>query len=300
MNLFSALASFIFIFCSCADHSKNEMAVFRSAVEAFNVSSKNIFENNQFIYESIEEKLMDPATTQSAKIWYPKALVIRELSSELIKYLDGLENELTTGANNNDRVSSLFESKGKGEELYSKLINYKNETLAVDSQINAVFRKNTVSMLGESDGDGNKSKEFTSLYFHNISVIGAQAMLKKLANNVRVMENRFVLFCHNQTHSFRGCGYSEEMPVITQDNYFIKGGTPIEITAGIASYTPMAGLSVSINGRKVASENYGTVFYKLKTSLEPGDHVVPIEMSYYKPDGSKLSITRKIKYTVAE
>jgi uncharacterized protein (DUF2461 family) len=51
-------------------------------------SNRIINQSNEDIYRAIEEKLNDPSTNAKAAIWQPRAMQIKKLSQEIVKYID--------------------------------------------------------------------------------------------------------------------------------------------------------------------------------------------------------------------
>jgi len=314
MNRFPVFIAFVHIFSSCIDHSKNELAVYKAADEGFYVSNQNISASTLEIYRSMENRLSDPLTREHTIIWQPKAAVVHQLSTDLIKYISGLRNQLTNGKergseeyrkiigdnNNEGVVQVLFGDEGKGEELYLKLKKYEKEMLAIDSEINSVFAYTSIAISREFEKGENRSEEFTKTYFHNMPVIGALSMLSKFENNVTNMENQFIRFCHNKTYVIV-CGFgSRPHPVVTQSSSYVKAGDEIEINAGIHDFTTAALPRVTIKNTAVPVNPDGVAIYRFKTSITPGKYSVPVKIEYTKPDGAKELVIKKIEYTVAE
>jgi len=73
MNRLPAIIILLFIFSSCADHSKNEMAVYKAAAESLSRANENISNQTLYWYRSIEEKLHSIDDREPAEIWQPKA-----------------------------------------------------------------------------------------------------------------------------------------------------------------------------------------------------------------------------------
>jgi hypothetical protein len=173
--------------------------------------------------------------------------------------------------------------------------------LAVDSEINAAFEKITVAIAWEFDWDEDRSKDFTKTYFHNMPVIAALSMLSKFENNVKIMENNFIMFCLSKSYSVGGCGYSSgPYSLVSQSSSYVKAGDEIEITAGIGLFTRAAIPRITIKNTPVPVNENGVASYRFKTPLEPGKYFVPVKIEYTKPDGTKDLFTKKVAYTVAE
>lgn len=313
MRYFISLLAIIIFFSSCSDNSgSSTLNVFRATEEGLQQSVKTISQSNEVIYHSLEDRLADPKSSNYAIIWQPKALVVKSLSDTIITYIRQLKEELKDEAgfsNPLDRTSfkedkiptvyHFFNEHDKGKELFNHLMKYRQDILAVDTQLNNAFKNNIVVFARGFDHTRNDTGVFTKSFFNDIPVIAACAMLSKLENNIRIIENNFILFCHNKIGCLHCGGYEIVLPVVMQSSGYVKGGEIIEITAGIGVFTGMPNPKITVNGKSIPTE-YGLTSYKLKTSLKAGEHSVPVKIEFIKPDGTSDFYTKNIEYTVIE
>ena len=312
MNRIPALIAFIFIFCSCADHSKNEMAVFRATEEGLSRTNKKMNSQTEILYKSIQSKLADPRTHEQASVWQPKAEYIQQLSADITNYIEGLKSDLNKEAgfkkenagevikeDDMGAVARIFGEKKKGEELYKKLVKFKENMLGADERMKQVFENNIVLVTKSFDADLDDKKDLTRYLFTDIPLIAALAMLDMIENNVRNMENEFVTYCYYQIGTGYG-GYDSFSLIIGQSSNIVKGGDEIEITAGVGAFSTAANSTFIINRLKIPANVDGVAIYKFKAPLKPGKYLLPVKADYIKADGTKGSFARKIEYTVAE
>ena len=312
MKRFPALVVFIFIFSSCANHSKNDLSAFRTTEDGLSRSSEIIHNQTEILYKNLENKLADPSTHLQGLIWQPRANYIKQLSSEMINYIKELKSNLIkeTGVkNNNDEdvlkeddmkaVKRIFAKQDKGQELFEKLNKYKADMLAIDERMRSVFQNREVLITKTFDSSKATGKDFVAQFFDDIPAVAAIAMLSSFENNVRIMESEFVTYC-----SYQSCNIIEHYdlfePIIGMSSTCVKGGDIVEISAGIGAFSSAANPAITINGLTVAADRNAVAIYKFKTPLKIGKYFVPVKIEYTKPDGTKKTVTQNIKYTVAE
>lgn len=313
MLRFIGVITFAFVFASCSNNSTNSLAVFNATEEGLQRSNEAIAASSNTIYHALDDRLTNPRTAMHANIWQPKAMIIKQKSSEVINYIEALVKELKKEAglktenfkpvfkeDNLDAASRLFIDKNKGKELYEKLKNYKKEMLAVDPEINNQFGKNSPILTKDFEYEDDKQKEFANTFFNNTPTIAALAMLRKFENNVKIMENQYVEFCLNKIAN-NGEGFTFIRSLIGQSSNTVKGGDKIEITAGIGAFSVGAQSKVTINGKLFQPNSIeGVAKYNFKTPLKPGKYSIPVKIEYTAEDGTRKVITKKVDYTVVE
>ena len=70
------------------------MVVFKATDEGFIKSGERISYQNQVLYKAFEEKLIDPASSEIAKVWQPKAKSVEAFSMDMYKYIENLIGSL--------------------------------------------------------------------------------------------------------------------------------------------------------------------------------------------------------------
>jgi len=87
--------------------------------------------------------------------------------------------------------------------------------------------------------------------------------------------------------------------VISQSSSNVQSGELITIKAGVGSFSVRSKPRFMIGGKAVkANDESATVSYTFKASERPGKHFIPVQIDYYRPDGSMASTEKKVVYTV--
>lgn len=262
------------------------------------------------ICASINEWRKDPITSGKADLIYPKVLRIRDSSASIFSYIETLKTELKKKAGlpkdddkelfrDYDRksVSQLSLDEKKGEELYQRLIKYKNDLFDIDDNLDSAFR-DIVIISSHFDSSSKGHEKFTQTYFTG-SVAATLSMLTKLQNNVVTIENRMISYFHSKPSGPAFiCEF--ESTIVAQSCSNVGPGETIEITAGIGSLAWRGKPYMEINGKTIHVGNEGVAKYKLKASAKPGKHSVPVRVSFINQDGKMQTNELNIKYTVTE
>ncbi|MBA2563476.1 MAG: gliding motility protein GldM, partial [Chitinophagaceae bacterium] len=285
--------------------------VSNEVIEAFKVVDRSLVNSNLNIdnatgtlYKSLSSKLTDPQSSEKAKIWQPKADMAQKLSEEMNAYLENLKITLKQEANlkimdgkedykEDDLEAStrLFETKGRGKELETKLRAYKEAMLNIDPQIRKEFEKSLpIDMTPIAD------KDFTTAFFHMTPTVAALTMLSKFQNNVKNAENQVVTFAHNQIGAVKVI-YDQFAALVGQSSNYVMPGQEVVITAGVGAYSKAAQPQISINGAGINIDAEGRAVYKFQAS-GAGNRSVPVNVTYTKPDGTKESKSFNVEYTV--
>ena len=274
---------FAIVCYSC--RNSNDKAIIKALDESIETSNKTITYANDDILLSLESKLYEPATHEKAKIWYTKAKKIDSLSNEILSYIDKFETDDL--------------GKEKTEKLYKKLIEYKNEVLKVDSFLYREFNNNLILTTRSFDTLKNKQKDFYSTFFKNTSKEVRLTFLKKLQNNIKIIENKTKTFCHEQV-GIAGGWIEYSTALIAQSSTYTKANEKIEITAGVGSFETFSNPEIFINNKKRELNEMGYVSYSFKGSDKPGKHYIPVRINFTDQFGIKQSIKRNVEYTVAK
>jgi GldM N-terminal domain len=253
---------------------------------------------------------MDPATSTKAAIWQPKAMMIGKLSKVIINYIDSLKTQLKEEAglteqgtfqeDNINAVNRFFGKNTRGEELYSKLIKYKQDVFAIDLLISNTFEKIITITVNEVTEKADGEKIFTKTAFTEIPTVAALAMLTKFQNNIRITENRTIMFCFEQITSYH---HSHEIisAIVSLNSSYLQEGEEVQVTAGIGFFTGYyIKPEVIVNDKKIPINESGVAISKFKAIGKPGKHFIPVQISYIDQDGSKQTITKTVEYTIAK
>ncbi len=302
----------VIFFSSCSDRSESELAVFKALDESLVNSNNTINNGTETTLALIEQKLSDPATTYRARVWQPKAMQIGKLSSDINAYIENLksnlkkEARLVSGDNsesfsesNKDAVNRLFVISDKGKDLNDHLIKYKENLMAIDSQLTKIF-KNSVIITASFDSADYKNQNMNKIFFDNTTVIAALAMLSQLQNNVKNIENRMVQFCYYNIPSADGY-FTTYSAIIGQSSTYVRAGEKIEITSGVGYFSSRQSQpEITVNGTNINIDETGVAVYKFKASTKAGKHIVPVKINFTDQEGKKQLITKDVEYTVSK
>ena len=218
------------------------MIVFNTTNEGLQKSNQFISSQTKLLYDALKHKILSPQSHIMAEIWYPKALQVKQLSSDILKYIDKLKTDLKKEAglklenftevfqeNNTNAVNSLFNEKKKGKELFEKLEKYRADILNVDIELSRRFSENMIITTKEFDALDSSKKEFSKYFFNKIPVAAAISILSRFENNIIIIENMLVSFCDNQSGLYSDIFYEPFKALITQSSTKVKAGEEIEI-----------------------------------------------------------------------
>ncbi|HEX3023680.1 MAG TPA: gliding motility protein GldM, partial [Chitinophagaceae bacterium] len=274
-------------------------------------NANGIIENkNQTIFVSFEKMIEDPRTKDKALIYKPEADKVKRLADDVYNYIDALKTELKKEAGlkiengeekfaeeNLEASTRLFDTKGKGSELLKKLTEFKTNVLGVDTAINAQFKNALpLDLAIPKSKSGNSKMTWTTAYFHMTPTVAALTILSKFQNDVKNSEASIVDFLHSKVGEVK-VQYDQFAAIASADKAYAMEGDEIHITAGVGSFSAAAKPTITINGSYQNLQPDGTVVYATKAT-GVGEHTVTVNIELTKPDGTKYSVPKIVKYTV--
>lgn len=310
--------------------SSEILNAFRTVNNSITTSNGIITDKNNVTYTSFEQKAKDPQTAEKAAIWKPKADKVKQLSADMYSYIDGLKTDLKKESDvhtnsegkeefkedNLDAAVRLMDEKGKGKELYNKLIDYRKNVLDVldPKQFagNPDLQKKVAGAIVELNksipinmtvpkGQGGKEYEnnaegWTTNYFHMTPTIAALTILSKFQNDVKSTEAQVVDYCHAQIGQVQVV-YNKFQAIATSNTSYAMPGDQIEITAGVGAFNDAAKPKITIGGQTMPLTPEGTAVFKT-TASGAGDRSVPVVIEFATPDGKIEKVTKDVKYTI--
>jgi hypothetical protein len=308
IGLFFSLAA-----CQTRENAATMQAINKALME----SNEIITTNNKMVLEALEGRRRDMITAEKASLWSPPALKVRDLSTTLISYLDSLKQQVKSLKDDDMRGGQqLFQQEEAW--LYSKLVKYVKDVVGVldpsmvsDNPIVHVhfrkdmesFRKELAdrfSIKADSVGESlNGLDAWCTKYSKPATPLLAIAILNKLQHDVLVSSYHMIQYCYDHTSALI-CGYTEFRAIATVNSSYVRSGQTIEVTAGVGEFSAAMKPSITINGAPAKIDVEGVAVYSFKATGKPGEHSIPVNFKYHKPDGSQESITKKIPYTIAE
>ncbi|TXH20950.1 MAG: gliding motility protein GldM [Chitinophagaceae bacterium] len=287
--------------------SSEVLTAFKTMDKSFASANTTIDDKNATLFASLNEKFKDGKTSELAGIWLPKAEKAKQLSDEMVTFIEGVKQRVKqeaglkpTGeyAETDTEVPSRLLAEGKlGKELFDKLSAYKNSVLLVDKDIDAQFKNSLPLDLSVPKELSTKNRTWQSAYFNKTPAVAAITILSKLQNDIKNSESQIVEFCHNKVGEVKVV-YDEFQALATANAQYLLPGQEFTITAGIGAFSKNARPSVSIDGANIALNANGLAEYKT-TAGSPGSYTKKVNISFIKPDGTTASITKDINYTVA-
>ena len=312
--------------------SSQVLEAFKTVNTSINKSNDVITDKNNVTYQSFADKLKDPQTAAKAQMWSPRADKVKALSAQMFGEIEQLKKKLKEESglkmvdgkesfreDNLDATTRLMDENGKGPELYSKLIKYKQDLIAVldpsapefasnptlQNQLKAdiaAFNKSLpLNMTVDgTDHSGNKwandAKGWTGSYFHMVPTIAGVTILSKLQNDIKNSESQVVDYCHQQIGQVKVV-FDQFQAIAQASSNYVLPGNDIEITAGVGAFSAAAKPRITVGGQVLPLNPDGTAVFKTKATTS-GDKVVDVKIEYVKPDGSIATVNKPVKYTV--
>lgn len=169
--------------------------------QSLNRTMQNAMLSNQAIYDNFKDQMQ--ANPAKVKVWYDKAMYVKQISDSLynlaadLKHAIALEADGKDGDEDNLRNKEDLEAAthimlapkdGRGEELHNAIVNFRTKILAMveDSVQKKVIAGNLsteVPEIGQS-----LRKNWQQYMFENMPVAAAVTLLTKLQSDVRYAE----------------------------------------------------------------------------------------------------------------
>jgi hypothetical protein len=289
-SFFSAIACFTLpILLSCHQDSEKNKILLEALNESVFYSNKDIIRSSLNIYNSLENKMYEPYSHSGAKRWHPKAMMIKQLTDDQAKFIEGLKEQVR-----------MHDKLGQDEinRLSNLLNNYKNDVLKIDSGMTLAFNSFLIFTTKTFESKPLAEQNFSDYFFDGLSKDEILFLLNKFENNIRIVENRLAQFCNNKVSGIVE-SYETYSAIVGQNTSYVRGGEQIEITAGVGAFSIGAKPDIIINGQKIPLNETGIATIKFPASNSPGKHFVPVEISFTDEDGKKQTITKTVEYTVA-
>ena len=231
-------------------------------------AEKTINASTETILKALEEKTVEPATEERAKIWFEKAELLVKHSKEMYDYLANCKIQLK-------------EKKLRSDSIYKRLVAYEKSVLTIDSSIRLQFQN--------------------SFVFPD-EVIKTVAALTTLQCNIKIFENNVAAYCSSKVGAVDGLGFFDYYSaIISQNSNHLNPGDELIITAGVGTFSKNSQPLIKFNGKNAELGDEGFALYKIKTPSNPGKYNVPVSISWISPlTGRQESAERYIQYTVAK
>jgi hypothetical protein len=281
----------IFLFSCSHNRSENTTAVEILNEGLVNSCAKIDSESNS-LYRLIEAKLLDPKFSPQANLWQPVASKIQLFSDHIYIYIDSLKNDL-------NHKPDLFKSNEKGNELFNRLINYKQNLLELNPEINSVFRNRVLLISKPFDFQISNQKDFNQFFLNNPSTETKLALLIRFQNNIRIIENDLASFCYSKIDTTIS-DYNNFSLFISQSGYDVSPGQNIQLLVGVGIFSKASQPKIIIDGNRKSIGENGAVDYTFQASNQIGIHAIPIKVYYTNLKGITESKSDTVKYNVGK
>jgi gliding motility-associated protein GldM len=272
--------------------------------DAVNLSSSQIF-------QSLTDKLADPATKPKAEIWQPRAKQVMDYSTTVYSFIQGLKDDIIKAAggtpsdkdtkykeDNLDIATRMMIKGGKGKQLYKMLEDYKKNVLGINDTIKTAFEKSLQVDLSMPKTQNKSNKTWEEAYFHMVPTVAALTILSKFQNDVKTSENKVVTFCHEQVGKVI-LRFDAFEAIVGQNSKYLMPGQEIEITAGLGAFSKQKLPTVSIGGANVALNEKGIAEYKTAGG-GMGSHTINVSVSFTDQDGNLQKREIPVEYVVGQ
>ena len=179
--------------------SSEILNAFKTIDQSLTNANVIIQKKNQDIYKSLESKLNDPKTAEKAAIWAPKANKVKAMADEMYAYVESLKLALKEEAglkiedgketfkeDDLDATTRLFLNKksglSKGEELFNKLKQFKQDLAAVDPAIEKAWGEVNVYVGGDHATRHLIYARFWHKFLFDIGVVPSDEPFFRLRN----------------------------------------------------------------------------------------------------------------------
>ena len=274
-----------------------------------------IQKKNQDIYKSLEAKLKDPKTAEKAAIWAPKANKVKALSDEMFAYIESLKQNLKEEAglqikdgketfkeDDLDATTRLFLNKktgiSRGQELYNKLKQFKQDLAAVDPAIEKdVIPSVSLDLTIPASNNLAAKDDWAYAYFNMTPAVAAITILTKFQNDIRNTEAQVVEYCHKEIGEVE-LVYDQFNAFAASNSQYLMSGEELVITAGVGAFSSAAKPTISIDGVVVPVAADGSAVYKSVAGATPGVQSKRVRISFLKPNGETAVVEKDVQFTV--
>jgi len=281
--------------------------------------------DNKLYYEAIKAKVKDPLTSRDGMVWEPRASMVKKHIDSITLLIENLKGELLKQSDslrkaNAPIVEQLYEINGIGYVLMNKLAAFKdsipgifritdfsNEPYLVTNLKQDLGRiLDTISLL--PGYRGSLSVKQRSIYkkkwveenFAGSNSLMAMIQLNKIKCEVLEAEMTLVGYCLDRIPA-GFCGYARQPhPFAIINSSYVKSGQTVEITAGITQIVASCQPRITINGKEIKVNSEDVAEYSFKATGKPGKHIIPVKLDFYRPDSTRLRMTKNIEYIIAE
>jgi hypothetical protein len=299
--LIVALTVFVMALTAC-QHQKQEEIQLETINHSLVNSNKLIAQNSGQVFWSIVRKGSD-AIEYKSKIWLPIADTIQKSTKAITTYIDIIKLDAHRAG------IERFQKEGIPEKLFKRLDIYKKILSTAIHPEKLTEDPNSQKQLRIQTDDLNRHMPVTSTavdsFIHqlpgkNATAISLLVFLNKLQNDILISESIFMDYCHFQSRMGGCMDFDQPHAIAALNSSYVKGGDTLDISAGVGEFSVAFRPTIIIDGRKIPLSADGVAVCTKKAAQRPGRYAIPVIISFTGPDGTEQTVTRTLRYTVAE
>jgi len=254
---------------SCIEKASNSQALIVELEKGYSLSDQAVNHATAKNLQELHEKTTNAFSAERASVWYPKAERVSILSTKMYNYIDSLKKMAHT-------------TKSIDTSFIKKFILYKKNLLLVDSSFAFTFGEDILPQDSIFTLANISSLKLFNSFLRGKSIYFYKALLSRLQNHIKIIENTLVIFCNNKVSSDSDVLLLDpSRPVITQNTQIVEPGGELEISAWVGSSGAVSMPIFIINGNKIPKGWDGISHYVFKAKTRPGSYKVPIDVQYY-------------------
>ena len=315
--------------------STEVLNAFNTVNNSLQNSNTVVSQKNNLTYKAFNDALGDEKTKDQAKVWGTPALKVQSEAGSFSTYLENLKLELQKQSGlktvdgkpeynigDLDAATRMFDQGGHGKKLYDSLRDFRNELLYLVDPSNPLYADAKLSDSVKADmlrakadfkarlpidmsvpksetGEADKkdtAENWTIRYFHMTPTVAALTILSKFESDVKNSESQVIDYLHSKIGEVK-IRYDKQAAIVSPSATYLMPGDKLTITAGIGAFSSTAQPTITINGQNAPPNAEGVGEYSMPVS-GAGPHEVPVDIKYFKPDGSVGMEHKMIKYDV--
>lgn len=285
--------------------------------ESLTFSNSMFIDHNEIIYNDMRSKLNDPVIANVAKVWWARMQEVKKTAGSIKAMIDDLKRDLMK--NGDAVVKAQAEPDSKGLRLLNRLIQFKDSIPLILSggpvydsthdysfstaNINELLKsipllKRYTNRLKQGQRDQYKVRWLKENFPAGPAVI-ASTMLSKIEHDVRATEYAMITSCNNHV-GYLIEPYTKYSAIATLSSNYVKRGQHIEVYAGMFAFYKESKPNIFINGKEISLNNEHVALDTIVATGQPGKYTVPVIVNWTGVDGTKMKMTRKLEYTIAQ
>lgn len=293
------LVAIALLFTACAQQNDNgQLADLIKRLKHSNTLIRNF--NNETLWD-LEEVMQRPNPSADDLVCVTNGKKVNALSSNLVSYVESLHGIVT-----NDNARNLF----------GRLVQYKHGLLNLmepgDFPGTPFYRENKKLVFKEFpvldfiedsaalSTAATSAEKWLDDNFSSADTLNMQRSLLKIKNEILCSEQILLKYLKSRTAELICGNYEQFSAIAVLNSAYIKSGDSIEVVAGVGSFTAASKPRIIIDGREIELNAASHAVYNFRSHSKPGKYIIPVEIEFFKPDGTRERIVKNLKYTIAQ